>query len=142
MSERFSGKVALVAGGTVGLGRAVSLLFCGEGAQVAVTYRKQEELDALKQAARSNDCRLSGYVTDVTDETALGGENSATRSPPPSMRLNSVLPSIIDTEANRKAMPKSDFAMAETRRHRTRHPVPLQRRRQGHPRRCHSGLRG
>jgi NAD(P)-dependent dehydrogenase (short-subunit alcohol dehydrogenase family) len=26
------------------------------------------------------------------------------------VRVNSILPSIIDTEANRKAMPKSDFA--------------------------------
>ena len=26
------------------------------------------------------------------------------------MRVNSVLPSIIDTDANRKAMPKADFA--------------------------------
>ena len=26
------------------------------------------------------------------------------------VRVNSVLPSIIDTEANRKAMPKADFA--------------------------------
>ena len=36
------------------------------------------------------------------------------RSPPtsraPALRANSILPSIIDTEANRKAMPKADFA--------------------------------
>jgi NAD(P)-dependent dehydrogenase (short-subunit alcohol dehydrogenase family) len=71
MSERFAGKVALVAGGTGGLGRAVSLAFLQEGAKVVVTYRKQEELDALKQAAGANGSRLEGHATDVTDETAV-----------------------------------------------------------------------
>jgi NAD(P)-dependent dehydrogenase (short-subunit alcohol dehydrogenase family) len=48
MSERFSGHAALVAGGTGGLGRAVSLAFLQEGATVAVTYRKQKATDALR----------------------------------------------------------------------------------------------
>lgn len=72
MSERFSGKVALVAGGTGGLGRAVSLAFLREGANVAVTYHKQEEFDTLKLAAGVNGSRLGGYVTDVTDDAAVG----------------------------------------------------------------------
>jgi NAD(P)-dependent dehydrogenase (short-subunit alcohol dehydrogenase family) len=44
---RFSEKVALVAGGTGGLARAVSLVFLNEGAKVVVTFRNQEELVAL-----------------------------------------------------------------------------------------------
>ena len=47
-------RVVLVAGGTGGLGRAVSLAFLGEGARVVVTYRKQEEFDALKKLAAAN----------------------------------------------------------------------------------------
>jgi NAD(P)-dependent dehydrogenase (short-subunit alcohol dehydrogenase family) len=39
---RFSGMVALVAGGTGALGRAVSLALLQEGAQVVVTYRRPE----------------------------------------------------------------------------------------------------
>jgi NAD(P)-dependent dehydrogenase (short-subunit alcohol dehydrogenase family) len=45
---KFADKVILVAGGTGGLGRAVSLAFLDEGAKVVVTYRNQKELDALK----------------------------------------------------------------------------------------------
>jgi NAD(P)-dependent dehydrogenase (short-subunit alcohol dehydrogenase family) len=71
MSERFADQVVLVAGGTGGLGRAVSLAFLLEGANVVVTFRKQEELDDLKQAAGANGSRLEGYATDVTDEVAV-----------------------------------------------------------------------
>jgi NAD(P)-dependent dehydrogenase (short-subunit alcohol dehydrogenase family) len=71
MSERFSASVALVAGGTGGLGRAVSLAFLQEGAKVVVTYRKQEEFDGLKSAAGATGSRLEGHVVDVTDEAAV-----------------------------------------------------------------------
>lgn len=70
MSARFSEKVVLVAGGTGGLGRAVSLAFLVEGAKVVVTYRKQEALDALKIAAGHDAARLAGFEVDVTEEAA------------------------------------------------------------------------
>jgi NAD(P)-dependent dehydrogenase (short-subunit alcohol dehydrogenase family) len=71
MSARFSAKVALVAGGTGALGRAVSLAFQQEGAQVVVTYRKQEEFDLLKDAMPATGSRLEGHRIDVTDEDAV-----------------------------------------------------------------------
>ena len=71
MSGSFAGKVALVAGGTGGLGRAVSLAFLEEAAKVVATFRKQEELDALKTAAGANVSRLAGFNVDVTDEAAV-----------------------------------------------------------------------
>lgn len=205
MSETFAGKVAVVAGGTGGLGRAVSLAFLEAGATVAVTYRNPEELEGLRKAAAERATRLSGHAVDVTDEAAVrrlldelvtrhgrldvlvnavGGYAGGTklwdtdpkvfeqmmllnlrsglalcRAAAPVMvmkgrgaivnvasrsaithgpgeaayaaskaaavamigslaadlrgtgvRANSVLPSIIDTEANRRAMPKADFA--------------------------------
>ena len=51
MGSDFSEKVVLVAGGTGGLGRAVSLAFLEQGAQVAVTFRHENEFHALKDAA-------------------------------------------------------------------------------------------
>src|SRR5712664_3861838 len=65
------GRVVLVAGGTGGLGRAVSLAFLKEDTHAVVTYRKQEEFDALKNLAGGNGFRLEGYGVDVTDETEV-----------------------------------------------------------------------
>ncbi len=70
MNIDFSGKVVLVAGGTGGLGKAVSLAFLGEGAHVAVTYRKEEEFAAFRSAATHHASALEGHRVDVTDESA------------------------------------------------------------------------
>jgi NAD(P)-dependent dehydrogenase (short-subunit alcohol dehydrogenase family) len=205
MNARFAGKLALVAGGTGGLGRAVSAAFLKDGAKVVVTYRDQREFDELKRIAGANASSLQGQQVDVTDEAAVGqfvqglvaehghldfvvntvgayaggmklwevdpkvfnlmlalnlrsgyaifrsvvpamlkqkggsiiniasksavdheGGNSAYAASKAAavamvdslaadlkgtgVRVNSILPSIIDTEANRKAMPNADFA--------------------------------
>jgi NAD(P)-dependent dehydrogenase (short-subunit alcohol dehydrogenase family) len=72
MAADFSGNVVLVAGGTGGLGRAVSLAFLEQEANVTVTYRKQEEYAELRKAAGTNAARLDGQVVDVMDESAVG----------------------------------------------------------------------
>ncbi|HXN73744.1 MAG TPA: SDR family NAD(P)-dependent oxidoreductase [Candidatus Acidoferrales bacterium] len=205
MAGKFENKVALVAGGTGGLGRAVTLAFLEQACKVTVTYRHAEEWDALQIAAAANKQNLEGFSVDVIDQSAVanlianiiakhghldelvntvggyaGGVNlweldakvfeqmlalnlrsgfELSRAAIPVMlkqrsgsivnvaakaaldhgagasayaaskaaavammdslaadlkgtgvRVNSILPSIIDTEANRKAMPKSDFA--------------------------------
>ena len=201
MADQFKGKAALVAGGTGGLGKAVTLAFLQEGARVSVTYRAEGELQALKTAAGASASSLTGFRADVTNEkevadvvekigtldilvNAVGAYAGGTplwetsvetfermmtlnvrsgfvlsRVVAPAMvrsgagaivnvssraavdhaagasayaaakaaavammdslaadlvgrgvRVNTVLPSIIDTEANRKAMPGADFA--------------------------------
>ena len=71
MSGRFEAQVVLVAGGTGGLGRAASLAFLQEGAQVVVSFRVQEEFDVLKSTAGATGERLEGQLVDVTDEAAV-----------------------------------------------------------------------
>jgi NAD(P)-dependent dehydrogenase (short-subunit alcohol dehydrogenase family) len=205
MNIDFSEQVVVIAGGTGGLGKAVSLAFLREGAKVIATYRRDEEFLSLKDAAGSNQSLLEGHLVDVTDESAtvdfigrvlanhgkldalvnaVGGYAGGTklwdvnaavldqmlalnlrsgfalaRAALPAMlraghgsivnvaakaavdhgagagayaaskaaavalmdslaadckgtgvRVNSILPSIIDTDANRKAMPDADFA--------------------------------
>ena len=74
MNGRFEGKVALVAGGTGGLGRAVSLAFLGEGAKVEVTYVVPGEWAELQDVvAKLGGGALKGHEVDVTDETAVNG---------------------------------------------------------------------
>src|SRR5205807_7621246 len=71
MSARFEGSTVLVAGGTGGLGRAVTSAFLEEGAVVAVTYRNQPEWEAFKNAVSANATRLQGHEVNVTDEVAV-----------------------------------------------------------------------
>lgn len=69
MNITFPGSIVVVAGGTGGLGKSVSLAFLGEGAKVIVTYRREEEFAALKAAAGQFASSLQGRRVDVTDET-------------------------------------------------------------------------
>jgi NAD(P)-dependent dehydrogenase (short-subunit alcohol dehydrogenase family) len=62
------GRVVLVAGGTGGLGRAVSLAFLEHGDRVAATYRDERERAELEAAAGESASRLSGHPVDVTRE--------------------------------------------------------------------------
>jgi NAD(P)-dependent dehydrogenase (short-subunit alcohol dehydrogenase family) len=70
MNINVSGQIAVIAGGTSGLGSAVSLAFLREGAKTIITYRSAEEFQSLKDQAGSNGSLLEGHLVDVTDESA------------------------------------------------------------------------
>lgn len=71
MYQDVNGQKVLVAGGTGGLGRAVSLAFLGQGAKVFVTYRADAEFAVLKKDAGTAAEMLEGYQADVTNEAAV-----------------------------------------------------------------------
>jgi len=204
MSASFSNKVALITGGTGGLGRAVTLAFLHEGASVIASYIKKDEADALRDAVgphahlellpldATNEAECRAFIDGITARhgrldilvntiggyaagkpmwetdtrtfqlmltlNLLAGQNLAKAAVPAMLRrksgaivniaskaafdhapgaaayatskaaalalfdclalelkgtgvrVNSVLPSIIDTEPNRKAMPEADFS--------------------------------
>ncbi len=70
MQINVSDKVVIVAGGTGGLGASVARVLIENGAQVAVTYRREEELAALQQTVGNAKDRLAGFRLNVTDSQA------------------------------------------------------------------------
>jgi len=70
LGATFEGQSILVAGGTGGLGRAVSLAFLEAGADVAATYRKDEEYRALEQDALAFCSRRASHPVSNDDHAA------------------------------------------------------------------------
>src|SRR5262249_18015068 len=69
MASRFTSKIALITGGTGGLGQAVTLSFLREGAAGFVTYIKKNEAVAWRDGVGPNE-NLELLPLDAGDETA------------------------------------------------------------------------
>jgi NAD(P)-dependent dehydrogenase (short-subunit alcohol dehydrogenase family) len=68
MSHKLAGKIAVVTGGTSGIGLAVAKRFANEGAHVYITGRRQPELDAAVDAIGA---AASGVRVDSADPAQL-----------------------------------------------------------------------
>ena len=69
----FKNRVALIAGGTGALGRAVSAAFASEGARVIVTYRHQSEFDEAFSQSKAKGQDVKGVLVDATDAAGVAG---------------------------------------------------------------------
>src|ERR1700726_3405751 len=66
-TKKLQGKVAVITGGTTGIGLAAAKLFVKEGANVFITGRRQKELDEAVKAIGRNVTGVQGDVANLTD---------------------------------------------------------------------------
>ncbi|MEA2616687.1 MAG: hypothetical protein QOE72_2470 [Chloroflexota bacterium] len=64
---KLQGKVAVITGGSTGIGFATAQLFVTEGAHVFITGRRQKELDQAVDAIGTNISGVRGDVTNLAD---------------------------------------------------------------------------
>jgi len=67
MSKKLEGKVALITGGSAGIGLATAKQFVEEGAYVYIVGRRKPELEAAVASIGSNVTAIQGDVTDLAD---------------------------------------------------------------------------
>ena len=72
MDLNLNDKVAIVTGGSDGIGKAAAISLAKEGAKVAIIARNQEKIDlAVKEISETTNGNIIGISTDVSDESEV-----------------------------------------------------------------------
>ena len=71
MDLQLKGKVAVVTGGTRGIGRSIAECFADEGANVAICARNAEQIAETVKALEARGVKAWGAVVDIADGPAL-----------------------------------------------------------------------
>lgn len=72
MELTLDGRVALITGGSLGLGRAMAETFCAAGAAVAIVARRADALETTRaEIERNTGGRVRAYVCDVSDPAQI-----------------------------------------------------------------------
>jgi short-subunit dehydrogenase len=88
MLKKLEGKIAVITGGTEGMGLAAAKLFVREGAYVFITGRRQKELDEAVQAIGTNVSGVQGDVAKLAGLDRLYETVSKNTRPVDSVRLS------------------------------------------------------
>ena len=67
MTRKLEGKVAVVTGGSSGIGLATAQRFAAEGAKVVITGRRQPELDSAVREIGGDAIGVRGDVANLAD---------------------------------------------------------------------------
>lgn len=79
MAGRLDGKVAIVTGGSRGIGRAIALALAGEGATLVLAARSQQALDEAADLVRRAGGRAETVATELTEESSIRNLVQVTR---------------------------------------------------------------
>lgn len=71
MTEDFAGRVAIITGGSDGIGLATAVLLARRGAQVVICGRRQALLDRARETIETEGGQVEAIQLDVADDAAL-----------------------------------------------------------------------